>query len=235
MALGKWRHFQTYWGADYSWGLLQTITAVVGEPLFILPPPFAPVGPQGTSACLDALCTPLFDFMPIQSRTDSNHSQHQPTINTTNTPHPKTGPGAQQQQQPQLRPHVILGRECPITCFSGFDGCQDAPPGLLDQPLGRAGLGAGAAGGYPPLRVLVADRATGAVAVHLSPAFEQLFLSAAEAQQYVEITRCLPLFALARVVEPQDLPRWSDAALQAFLLGDGDGMTSVVVRVRLLD
>lgn len=94
LALGKWRHFQTYWGADYSWGLLQTITTVVGEPLFILPPPFSPVGPQGTSACLDALCTPLFDFMP---------SNHAPTRTTPNTNQRSTPPTPPTQKQDPVR------------------------------------------------------------------------------------------------------------------------------------
>lgn len=75
------------------------------------------------------------------------------------------------------------------------------------------------------------DRATGAVAVYVSPAFEQSFITAAEMQEYVESTRCLPLYALARIVAQQDLPQFSDAAFQAMYLGDGNGMTSVIVRV----
>lgn len=40
LAVAKLRNYLTHWGADSSFALLPTITAVVGEPPFVLPPPF---------------------------------------------------------------------------------------------------------------------------------------------------------------------------------------------------
>lgn len=182
----KWKQLRDLFGADYSWGLLATITAVVGEvPNPALPAPYVPSLPQRGAV--------------------------------------QGGSGAGGGGDAEMLPLQLLSRACPITCVSGLETCQDAPLGLL-RPDGEDQQ-------HAPV-VLIADRASTGVVVHVSLAFEQLFLPAAELGQYIEATRCLPIYALGHIVVDADLPKWSDAAFQACYLGDGNGMTTVVLRVR---
>lgn len=51
----QWHHLLRYYSADYSWGVLATVTAVLGEPPVTLPPPPLPLSEEALKAQLTLL------------------------------------------------------------------------------------------------------------------------------------------------------------------------------------